>query len=86
VTIATYVIPAGEYDMAEDEETGRSIAVEGTYHRIDQTPVTPFKMVMAIQEGMIDGSDIIFLIFLKILGFLTILKKVKQMIRENMEK
>jgi uncharacterized ion transporter superfamily protein YfcC len=63
VTIATYLIPAGEYEMAEDSETGRMIAIQGTYHRVEQTPVSPFRMVMAIQDGMIEGADIIFLIF-----------------------
>jgi uncharacterized ion transporter superfamily protein YfcC len=63
VTMLTYIVPAGEYEMREDEASGRMMAVEGTYRRVDQTPVGPFKMVMAIQEGMIDGADIIFLIF-----------------------
>ncbi|MDR1965955.1 MAG: TIGR00366 family protein [Synergistaceae bacterium] len=63
VTITTYIIPAGEYDMAEDEATGRMVAIQGTYHPVEQTPVGPFRMVMAIAEGMIDGADIIFLIF-----------------------
>jgi uncharacterized ion transporter superfamily protein YfcC len=75
VTISTYIIPAGEYDMMEDEETGRSIAIQGTYHAVEQTPVGPFRMVMAIQEGMIEGADIIFLIFFAY-GAVSMLSKI----------
>jgi uncharacterized ion transporter superfamily protein YfcC len=75
VTISTYIIPAGEYDMAEDEESGRSIAVQGTYHAVEQTPIGPFRMVMAIQEGMIEGADIIFLIFFAY-GAVSMLSKI----------
>lgn len=63
VTIATYIIPAGEFEMTEDPETGRMTAVAGTYHRVDQSPVNPFQMVIAVQKGMVEASDIIFLIF-----------------------
>lgn len=63
VTVTTYIIPAGEYDMAEDPDTGRMVAIAGTYHRVEQTPVGPFQMVVAVQKGMVEAADIIFLIF-----------------------
>lgn len=60
--IMTYIVPAGEFDRTEDPVTGRTIVVQGTYHRVDQSPVNPFNMFIAIQEGMIDSADIIFFI------------------------
>ena len=32
--LASYVVPAGEYDRRDDEATGRSIVVAGTYHEV----------------------------------------------------
>ncbi len=60
--VMTYIVPAGEFDRTEDPVTGRTIVVQGTYHRVDQSPVNPFNMFIAIQEGMIDSADIIFFI------------------------
>ena len=49
-TILTYVIPAGQYETYVDEN-GVEMLVDGSYHRIEQTPVTPMKALMAVQEG-----------------------------------
>lgn len=61
--ILTWVVPAGQFERQEDPETGREVVIPGSYKRIEKTPVSPFKMVMAVQEGMIETSDIIFFIF-----------------------
>lgn len=37
--IGTYVIPAGEFDRVTDAQTGRTLVVPGTFHRVEQTPV-----------------------------------------------
>lgn len=63
VTALTYIIPAGSYDRMEDPVTGRTIVVQDSFHFVDQTPVNPFKMVMALGDGLVDASDIIFFIF-----------------------
>ena len=60
--ILTYVVPAGQFDRVEDPATGRTKVVEGSYRKVEQSPVNPFKMFVAIQEGMIDSADIIFFI------------------------
>ena len=57
---ASYVVPAGEYERREDSVTGRSVAVAGTYHRVAQHPVGPFKAVIAIPKGMADAAAVIF--------------------------
>lgn len=62
-TVLTYLVPAGQYDRMEDPETGYEVVVNGTYHRVEQSPVSPFSMFVAIQKGMIEASDIIFFIF-----------------------
>lgn len=63
VTALTYIIPAGTFDRIEDEATGRTIVVQDSYKRVEQTPVSPFEMVIAIADGMVEASDIIFFIF-----------------------
>lgn len=63
VTAMTYLVPAGEYERMEDPATGRTVVVNDSFHFVEQTPVTPFRMAMAIADGMVDASDIIFFIF-----------------------
>ena len=56
-TILTYVIPAGQYETYVDEN-GVEMLVDGSYHRIEQTPVTPMKALMAVQEGLIETASL----------------------------
>lgn len=74
VTALTYIVPAGSFDRIEDEATGRIIVVPDSYKRIEQTPVSPFQMVIAVAEGMVEASDIIFFIFFAY-GFVYLLIK-----------
>ena len=60
----SYVLPAGRYDRQEDEATGREVVVAGTFHEVDQNPVGPFQMFVAIPLGMADAASVIFLVFL----------------------
>lgn len=61
-TIATYFIPAGQYDVQEVD--GRQVVVDGTYTHVDQNPITFFEMFRSIPQGMEHGAQIIFYIFL----------------------
>ena len=61
-TILTYVVPAGRYDTYVDEN-GVEVFVDGSYHRIEQTPVTPMKALMSVQEGIIETANIAAFIF-----------------------
>lgn len=62
--IATYVVPAGEYDRVEDPNTGRMVVQTGTFHEVEQHPVSIFGFLMSIQKGLISSAGIIFFIFL----------------------
>jgi uncharacterized ion transporter superfamily protein YfcC len=62
--LASYVIPAGEFDRVEDEESGRMLVVDGSYHAIEQDPVSFFDLFTSIPLGLEKGAQIIFYIFL----------------------
>jgi len=62
--VGSWLLPAGEYDRRPDEATGRTVVVAGTYHRVARTPVGPFAAVVALPRGMIDASEVVFLVFL----------------------
>jgi uncharacterized ion transporter superfamily protein YfcC len=72
LTALTHIIPAGEFETYEDPVTERTLIVPGSYHPVDPSPVGFFQMVMSIQQGMIDASDIIFFIFFAY-GFVNVL-------------
>ena len=62
--IATWIIPAGTFDYVENE-SGRNVAVAGTWHRVDDaTPVGPFRLFELVYEGMVNAADISFLVFI----------------------
>lgn len=61
-TIATWVIPAGEFERTVDVATGRNMVIPGSYHRVDQTPVSLFGMFTAIHAGFIESGYLIFFV------------------------
>ena len=63
-TLATYLIPAGQYEVALDAVTGKNMIIADSFHYIDPSPVGLFNMFLSIIEGMIDGGQIIFFIFI----------------------
>jgi len=62
--IASHVLPAGEYERRDDEATGRSVVVAGTYHEVEPNPVSLFDAIVALPRGMADAAEVIFLVFL----------------------
>lgn len=62
-TVLTYIIPAGQYDTYIDDN-GRELLVNGSYHRIEQTPVSVLDALMSVQEGIIETADIAGFIFI----------------------
>jgi len=60
----TYVVPAGQFDRAVDEVTGRTVVVPGTYHAVDSNPVNLFEAAVAIPRGLLDAGDVVFLVLL----------------------
>ena len=70
-SMASYVLPAGEFERSIDEETGKIAVVAGTYEQVEQTPVNLFLAMVALPRGMVDAGGVIFLVFL-IGGALTV--------------
>ena len=62
VTLLTYVVPAGQYSYVLDEATGYEVVDGNSFTYMEQSPVNPFRMFVAIKEGFLDGAQIIFLI------------------------
>lgn len=62
VAALTYIMPAGEFDRVVNE-AGKTVVVPGSYHRIDQSPVT-FKALMAVfYNAVIAASSLIAFVF-----------------------
>ena len=68
-TILTWIIPAGAFDRAVMPGLSRAQVVPNTYHRVAQNGVGLFKMFLAIPEGLIAASNIIFLIMMSTAAF-----------------
>ncbi|HEX5003712.1 MAG TPA: Na+/H+ antiporter NhaC family protein [Gemmatimonadales bacterium] len=60
----TWVVPAGQYERAEDAATGRQVVVPGTYHAVAPAPVSLTDALVAVPRGMADAASVIFLVFL----------------------
>ena len=58
----SYVIPAGEYDRVEVDD--RVEVVSDSYHAVEQSPVSLMDLFMAIPNGLMEASSIVFYIFL----------------------
>jgi uncharacterized ion transporter superfamily protein YfcC len=63
-TLMTYILPAGVYDRYKDERTGRTLVDPQSYHTVERTPVSFFKMVESVPAGMKETAEIIFFIFI----------------------
>ena len=61
-TIATWIVPAGNFERAYDEELGRELVVPGSYQEIEQTPVGIKGFLESVFNGFYDAADIIFFI------------------------
>jgi uncharacterized ion transporter superfamily protein YfcC len=58
----TWTLPAGEYQRRQDEATGRSVVIPGTYAPVAAAPVGPWGALMAVPRGVIEGADVILVI------------------------
>ena len=63
VTVLTYVVPAGKYERVLDEATDKMVIDPDSFRYIDKTPVNLFNMFVSLVEGLIEASNITFLIF-----------------------
>ena len=57
VAALTWIIPAGQYDRAMNEDVGREIAVAGTYQTVDPNPQGPIDVLLAPIAGFYDPDS-----------------------------
>ncbi|MGB9867411.1 MAG: YfcC family protein [Bacillota bacterium] len=62
--VLTWVLPAGEFNRQKDPNTGRMLAVPGTYHYVDRSPVSPWGVFVCTFKGFMDAADIIFFVII----------------------
>lgn len=62
--VASYVVPAGQFDRRVDDATGRTLVVPGTYQPVEAQPVDLFEAIVALPRGMLGAGEVIFLVFL----------------------
>ena len=61
-TILTYILPAGQYERVEVD--GRSVVDPATFTFVESSPVGFMEIFNSIHLGMIEGSGIIFFVFI----------------------
>lgn len=62
--ILTYLIPKGQYERVIDPETQREVVVAGSYKQVDREHLTPFEILVCIPRGIINGGEVVVLIFM----------------------
>ncbi len=67
MAVLSWIIPSGAYDYETIDVNGtsRSVAIAGSYHRIDKSEVSPTGLLgifAALYQGCVDAADIIFVI------------------------
>ncbi len=62
VTLLTYIVPAGKFGTMVNASTGVEMVDATAFNPVDQSPVSLFRLFVAIPEGFINGASIIFLI------------------------
>lgn len=72
--IATWVLPAGEFDRQKNEATGRMVVVPGTYHTIEPNRIGLFKGLICVYTGMNDAAGIVFFVFISYASISLIIK------------
>jgi len=62
--ILTYIIPKGKYQRAVDPVTKREVVVPGSYAPLEAENLSPFEILVCIPRGIINGGEVVVLIFL----------------------
>src|SRR5699024_7246056 len=60
--ILTYIVPAGEYERTEED--GQTVVMPDSFHHIDSNPTGFLDVFGTVYQGMLDGGEIIFFIFI----------------------
>lgn len=72
-TILTWIIPAGQFDRVMND-AGREIAVAGTWHEVESTPVGFLDFFTSFYYGMVNASEIMITVFIAFASVQFILK------------
>lgn len=62
--VMTWIVPAGNFERAYNEEIGRELVVPGSYQVVERNPVGVWGMIQSLFEGMVEAADIIFFILI----------------------
>lgn len=73
--LSTYIIPAGEYERATNEE-GQTLVVDGSYQEIASNPAGFMDIFNAIHGGLSAAAGIVFFIFI-VGGAFNVFKETK---------
>lgn len=60
--ILTYIVPAGEFDREMLEDGSRAVVVAGSYHPVEQSPVSLLDVFKALPQGFAASASIIAMI------------------------
>ncbi len=64
VSVLTYLIPAGQFETALDEASGKTCVVPGSYHQIEKNPTTLMGFLSSIQRGLEYNASVIFFVLI----------------------
>lgn len=64
ISLLTYILPAGEYDRAVDEATGRTLVTPNSYHLIEKNPTSIADFLESFILGMQKQSSVIFFVLI----------------------
>lgn len=72
--IATYIVPAGQFERVVEPVSGRNIVAPDSFHLVEQNPTSILGVFFSMVQGFISASDIIFLIFFAYANVYVIIK------------
>ncbi|MBR5315640.1 MAG: YfcC family protein [Firmicutes bacterium] len=72
-SILTWIIPAGQFDRVVND-AGREIAVAGTWHEVEATPVGVLGFLTSFFNGMVNASEIMITVFIAFASVQFVLK------------
>lgn len=64
--IATWLVQAGQFDRVMDQDTGREVVVNGSFHFVEQAPVGFWEAWKLLQKGFMDANVI--MLFILVVG------------------
>lgn len=72
--LLTYIVPAGQFDRQSIEGTSRQVVIPGSYHAVDQSPVSFMTTFMSFTKGFQGAANIIAMILFSSGAFKVMIK------------